>query len=142
MKKHQKTKSSFWGMPTPKELHIARLTAQLATQPFVVHEVVEVEPTSSDEESGDEGEFNFARAPVGGRDNRDEESEDEEDEDIEGEEAWKIRTETREAAQWDALGKGMGATGKLPAPVSPGEEDKGWETTAVDSMDVNPYAID
>ena len=43
-------------MPTPSELRVAKLRDQLAVQDFVVHQVVEVEPTSSDEESDGEGE--------------------------------------------------------------------------------------
>ena len=38
-------------MPTPTEIRIAKLRDQLARQDFVVHEVVDVEPTTSDEES-------------------------------------------------------------------------------------------
>jgi len=38
-------------MPTPNELHTARLRDFLADSDYLVHEVVDVEPTSSDEES-------------------------------------------------------------------------------------------
>ena len=56
-------------MPTPNQLRLASMRDSLATQDFVVHEVVDVEPTSSDSEyEADEGDVVNNHGNVSGAD--------------------------------------------------------------------------
>ena len=126
-------------MPTPKELRVAQLRDRLQGQDFIVHEVVDVEPTSSDEECDAEG----GAAPPGGWRGREEEEEEEE-----GDGEWRgegggnrslnsnevtvdeINREIRERRQWELVGAGgKGGKGEAAVKVTP---EKGGENKAVE----------
>ena len=108
-------------MPTPSSLRVAQLRDKLQGSDFIVHEVVDVEPTSSDEEyESDTEEFVAGVVEV------------EEIRNVSGgsnemtEEAERMWKEKREREQWEqvlrASQKGKGGEGGGGKTVTPEKE--------------------
>ena len=102
-------------MPTPSSLRVAQLRDKLQGSDFIVHEVVDVEPTSSDDEyESDTEEFVAGVVEV------------EEIRNVSGgsnemtEEAERMLKEKREREQWEQVvragQKGKGGGGKTVTP--------------------------
>ena len=117
-------------MPTPSELRVARLRDQLADRDFLVHEVVDCDPTTSDEEEGlDEGTEGAPNQELRkGEDDGGDDGGDEEDGEGEGEGSLEgsFNANQSGSSNHNGLGNGMTA-GEVAALNRDVREKRLWE---------------
>ncbi|GMH66013.1 hypothetical protein TrRE_jg819 [Triparma retinervis] len=119
-------------MPTPSELRVAKLRDQLAVQDFVVHEVVEVEPTSSDEDSDGEGDIEggwYMKEGGEGGGRKEEKEKEEEGDGTERVYEQNMSMNSNEFVSVTEAMEGLGAE-ELARFANGGEKKGKWEGTA------------